>query len=33
MAVRLEELSKTIDQTLPDPDPEPDELATLCRRA
>jgi deoxyribose-phosphate aldolase len=33
MAVRLEELSKTIDQTLPDPDAESNKLATLCRRA
>jgi deoxyribose-phosphate aldolase len=33
MAVRLEELSKTIDQTLPDPDTGPDELAAVCRRA
>jgi deoxyribose-phosphate aldolase len=33
MAVRLEELSKTIDQTLPDPDAGSDELAGVCRRA
>jgi deoxyribose-phosphate aldolase len=33
MAVRLEELSKTIDQTLPDPNPGPEELAEVCRRA
>jgi deoxyribose-phosphate aldolase len=33
MAVRLEELSKTLDQTLPDPDPGPEELAALCARA
>jgi deoxyribose-phosphate aldolase len=33
MAVRLEELSKTIDQTLPDPDGGPEELAAVCRRA
>jgi deoxyribose-phosphate aldolase len=33
MAVRLEELSKTIDQTLPDPDSGAEELAALCRRA
>jgi deoxyribose-phosphate aldolase len=33
MAVRLEELSKTIDQTLPDPAAGPDELAAVCRRA
>jgi deoxyribose-phosphate aldolase len=33
MAVRLEELSKTIDQTLPDPEAGPDELAAVCRRA
>jgi deoxyribose-phosphate aldolase len=33
MAVRLEELSKTIDQTLPALDAEPDELAAVCRRA
>jgi deoxyribose-phosphate aldolase len=33
MAVRLEELSKTIDQLLPDPDARPEELATICRRA
>jgi deoxyribose-phosphate aldolase len=33
MAVRLEDLAKTIDQTLPDPDARPDELTALCRRA
>jgi deoxyribose-phosphate aldolase len=33
MAVRLEELSKTIDQTLPDPYAGPDELAEVCERA
>jgi deoxyribose-phosphate aldolase len=33
MALRLEELSKTIDQTLPDPELAPEELAALCRRA
>jgi deoxyribose-phosphate aldolase len=33
MAVRLDELSKTIDQTLPDPNSGPQELAALCRRA
>jgi deoxyribose-phosphate aldolase len=33
MAVRLEELSKTIDQTLPHPDAAPEELAAVCRRA
>jgi deoxyribose-phosphate aldolase len=33
MAVRLEELSKTIDQTLPDPDAGPEELVQVCHRA
>ena len=33
MAVRLEELSKTIDQTLPDPNAGREELAAICRRA
>ena len=33
MAVRLEELAKTIDQTLADPNPGPEELAEVCRRA
>jgi deoxyribose-phosphate aldolase len=33
MAVRLEELSKTIDQTLPDPHAGPEELAEVCERA
>ena len=33
MAVRLEELSKTIDQTLPDPHAEADGLTEVCQRA
>jgi deoxyribose-phosphate aldolase len=33
MAVRLEELSKTIDQTLPDPDAGTEELVAICQRA
>jgi deoxyribose-phosphate aldolase len=33
MAVRLEELSKTIDQTLPDAGAGPEDLAEVCRRA
>ena len=33
MALRLEELSKRIDQTLPDPQVGPEELAAVCRRA
>jgi deoxyribose-phosphate aldolase len=33
MAVRQEELAKTIDQTLPDPDADPADLAAICCRA
>jgi deoxyribose-phosphate aldolase len=33
MAVRLEELSKTIDQTLPDPHAGLEEIAEICERA